>query len=85
MNLTRDAKSEIMAAGLTLRAYARSMQWADNAEGRWYGDACGCPDDRCIGYHHEEGENCGCLTSLLARALDEPPQPVIVPPFSDHD
>jgi hypothetical protein len=34
----------------------------------WLGDACGCPDDRCTGYHHDENEECGCLKALLAEA-----------------
>lgn len=34
-------------------------------DGRWGGDACGCPDDRCIGYHHDETDDCGCLPALL--------------------
>ncbi len=36
----------------------------------WPGDRCGCPDDRCIGYHHDAGEDCPCLLALiLDRAL----------------
>lgn len=31
----------------------------------WLGDSCGCPDDRCIGFHHGKSDDCGCLTSLL--------------------
>lgn len=27
------------------------------------GDRCGCPDDRCIGYHHYEDADCWCLLS----------------------
>lgn len=33
----------------------------------WGGDACGCPDDRCIGHHHNPTDECGCLTALLQR------------------
>lgn len=33
--------------------------------GEWFGDACGCNDDRCIGYHHDEQDECGCLPALL--------------------
>lgn len=31
----------------------------------WGGDECGCPDDRCIGYHHLADEPCGCFRVLL--------------------
>ncbi|MEE2568619.1 hypothetical protein V1638_04310 [Pseudarthrobacter sp. J64] len=33
----------------------------------WFGDACGCSDDRCIGYHHQANEACGCLPALLSN------------------
>lgn len=36
-------------------------------DGRWHGDTCGCRDDRCIGYHHDADEDCGCLPVLLAE------------------
>lgn len=31
----------------------------------WFGDTCGCNDDRCIGYHHDASDDCGCLPALL--------------------
>lgn len=31
----------------------------------WLGDACGCVDDRCIGYHHDETDECHCLPAWL--------------------
>jgi hypothetical protein len=34
-------------------------------DGDWRGDSCGCTDDRCVGYHHDEGDECGCLGVLL--------------------
>ena len=37
----------------------------------WTGDMCGCPDDRCIGYHHEAGDSCGCLNVKLEELHDE--------------
>lgn len=89
--LTPAAKEQIKSAGLTLRDYARSMgwrvevapwTWGENADGRWYGDACGCSDNRCIGHHHDEHDDCGCLPVLIERALvdraerhHETPQP----------
>jgi hypothetical protein len=61
--LNETAKSALREAGITQTAWAR-IHFSD---GRWRGDACGCPDDRCIGYHHYETEECGCLPVLLAR------------------
>lgn len=45
-------------------------QWIDHygTADQWAGDRCGCPDDRCIGHHHDADEPCGCLT-VLADAL----------------
>lgn len=42
-------------------------EWTKHHQGygRWRGDACGCPDDRCIGHHHGADEPCGCLRVLL--------------------
>lgn len=37
----------------------------------WGGDSCGCPDDRCIGYHHDGGEECQCLPASLDAWIDE--------------
>ncbi|MFK4806774.1 hypothetical protein ACI3KX_13005 [Microbacterium sp. ZW CA_36] len=36
----------------------------------WRGDACGCTDDRCTGYHHE-GPACGCLDVQLDEFHDD--------------
>lgn len=60
--LSRTARETIKYAGVTVTAYA-SQFWLD---GKWHGDACGCPDDRCAGHHHDEHEECGCIASLLA-------------------
>lgn len=38
-------------------------QWVPGTE--WRGDACGCTDDRCVGYHHDAYEECLCLPALL--------------------
>lgn len=32
------------------------------------GDVCGCPDDRCIGRHHDADTECPCVASLAASA-----------------
>lgn len=55
------AREAIHAAGRTVADYVRERY----ATGTWAGEACGCPDDRCIGYHHERGAPCGCLAALL--------------------
>jgi hypothetical protein len=34
-------------------------------DGKWHGDRCGCPDDRCIGFHHDNEDDCGCLEPCL--------------------
>lgn len=57
----------IKAAGLTKAAYIRRV-WPD---GEWRGDVCGCTDDRCIGYHHDEDEECTCVLVLIEQAVDE--------------
>lgn len=56
------------AARETLRAYGYSeatwsFYWTGDRS--WRGDACGCTDDRCVGYHHDVDEHCGCLPALL--------------------
>jgi hypothetical protein len=60
--LNTDARDALRWAGISQAAWAR-RHFADS---RWHGDACGCPDDRCIGYHHDEHDECGCLHALLA-------------------
>jgi hypothetical protein len=59
--LSAGARSEISWAGLPIAEYIRAW-WPD---GRWGGDRCGCPDDRCRGHHHDVDEACGCLPALL--------------------
>jgi hypothetical protein len=51
------------ADGVTIAGYVR--YWYP--DGAWRGDVCGCPDDRCIGYHHDEDEDCGCLPVTLGE------------------
>jgi hypothetical protein len=62
-----------VSAKATLReAEVSQAEWAHEhfTDGRWHGDACGCPDDRCMnGYHHDADEDCGCLPVLLERYL----------------
>lgn len=57
------ARETLQLAGLTSRQWAQRHGYASAAE--WRGDECGCPDDRCIGYHHDAEEECGCLPALI--------------------
>lgn len=65
--LTANAREQLRWAGITQRQWARRF-FSDD---QWHGDVCGCPDDRCIGYHHDEQDDCGCLQALLADRNDE--------------
>jgi len=60
--LNAAAKAALKAHGVSQAEWARR----NFSSGRWGGDACGCPDDRCIGYHHDDAGDCGCLPALLA-------------------
>lgn len=64
--LNEDARAALRCAGISEAAWARHN---DYKTGRWGGDVCGCPDDRCIGYHHDAQDDCQCLLTLLADAL----------------
>jgi hypothetical protein len=64
--LNEDAKTALRDAGVSQAAWARANYFADS---RWGGDACGCPDDRCTGFHHYPDEECGCLRTLLPQYL----------------
>jgi hypothetical protein len=62
--LTPDARREIRDYGYTVAGYIRATMGGDT----WYGDRCGCPDDRCIGHHHDViYRECRCLTVILDR------------------
>lgn len=64
MRLNSEARQQLRAAGISQAEWARRNYFQD---GVWHGDACGCPDDRCIGYHHDVNDECGCLPALLAN------------------
>lgn len=65
MKLNNAAKEALRAAEVTQAAWIRH-HFGDDAK-TWGGDACGCPDDRCIGYHHNAPDDCNCLPVLLAH------------------
>lgn len=62
--LNADARTILRDAGMSQAEWCRHNGYP---VGKWGGDACGCPDDRCIGYHHDEQDDCGCLAALLAE------------------
>lgn len=68
MRLNSEAREQLQAAGITEDQWARENYFSD---GKWYGDACGCPDDRCIGFHHDENDECGCLPALLVNRAEK--------------
>tara|TARA_B100000378_G_scaffold142555_1_gene115204 strand:+ start:1866 stop:2681 length:816 start_codon:yes stop_codon:yes gene_type:complete len=68
VSLSLDARQVLQSAGISRADYARS--WF--ADGRWHGDTCGCPDDRCIGHHHDADEPCGCIRSILDERKNAP-------------
>lgn len=69
--LRLEARRMLRDAGIRTGKYVRS--W--NADGVWRGDICGCPDDRCIGHHHDAEDECGCLRSILdERQKNAPPE-----------
>ena len=63
MRLNTDACEQIGNAEIS------PAQWARHhfQDGIWHGDACGCADDRCVGYHHDAHDDCRCLPALLAE------------------
>lgn len=66
--LNEDARTILASFDVTPRQWTKHHQ---PYGGRWSGDACGCPDDRCIGHHHLADEPCGCLRALLDDYLRE--------------
>ncbi len=64
--LNAEALEALWDAGTT------EVEWAQVHFGQddWLGDSCGCPDNRCEGHHHSEGDACKCLASLLEERPD---------------
>lgn len=63
--LTSDARDTIRWSGVSIADYVRHH----SPDGQWRGDRCGCTDDRCISYHHDERAVCGCLSVLLDNVV----------------
>lgn len=67
MELNDTARAQLNSFGVTPTEWAQRNFGTDE----WHGDACGCPDDRCIGYHHDNADDCSCLTVLLTSRHDQ--------------
>jgi hypothetical protein len=74
--LNAAAKVALRQAGITQTAWAQECLPCNGSPGNlsteivrpaWLGDACGGPDDRCIGFHHYGADDCGCLPVLIGR------------------
>lgn len=66
------ARSYLAPDGLrpvSIEGYARAQYMTSAAN--WCGDSCGCPDDRCIGFHHYDENDCGCLPTLLDQYVEQ--------------
>lgn len=63
--LNAAAKITLAAYGVSQAGWARRNGYGSARE--WRGDVCGCPDDRCAGYHHDGPDDCGCLPALLEQ------------------
>jgi hypothetical protein len=55
---------------LTIAGYTRHYF----PDGKWLGDRCGCFDDRCIGYHHNDESDCTCFAVCLDEYANSLPQ-----------
>ena len=60
---TQRAKETLRDHGVTQAAWRREWFGSPTV---WHGDRCGCSDDRCIGFHHDNEDDCGCLPAMLA-------------------
>lgn len=67
MKLNETARAALRAADVTPAEWSAYHRMGKT----WTGDACGCPDDRCIGSHHERPDDCGCLPVLLEEKWRE--------------
>ncbi|PPF40668.1 hypothetical protein C5B93_03545 [Rathayibacter sp. AY1A2] len=65
MKLYPDVISTLRAQEIDPDEWAREHGSPSAAE--WAGDECGCDDDRCIGHHHDEHEDCGCFPAMLEQ------------------
>ncbi len=66
--LNAAALEALAAAEISVTDWARANMMGE----KWRGDICGCPDDRCIGFHHHGPDDCGCLPTLISEYLAGP-------------
>lgn len=67
--LSRTARSVIRSYGISPETYCEALGLQRALDtGDFGGSRCGCPDDRCAGSHHDEGEPCRCVEVLAAEA-----------------
>lgn len=66
MRLDEDAREFLDGYGISEREWA--VYW-QNGDPDWAGDACGCPDNRCVGHHHAADEPCECIRTLVRDYL----------------
>jgi hypothetical protein len=67
MKLNDTARATLRDAGVSPAVWARANF---EVSGKWSGDVCGCPDQRCAnGFHHMGEDDCGCLGVLLDQYL----------------
>jgi hypothetical protein len=65
--LNASALATLRDAGVSESVWARANYCVN---GKWVGDVCGCPDDRCAnGFHHYGVDDCGCLETMLGLFL----------------
>jgi hypothetical protein len=67
VNLYPAVVAALQTAGISQAAWIQ--EWSGPGVTRWQGDACGCPDDRCIGFHHDQAEECGCFEVVLSQVV----------------
>lgn len=65
--ISKNARETLRSHGITAAAYVRHFYPA----GVWGGDSCGCTDDRCIGYHHDANEDCGCVEVFALQLVSD--------------
>ena len=61
--LNEFARETLREFGVTVAEWRRRNGMGN----KWFGDECGCRDDRCIGFHHFGPDDCGCLVALLSE------------------
>jgi hypothetical protein len=64
--MRRSAIAKLKQSGVTRYAY---VDYYFGPGATWGGDRCGCVDDRCIGFHHDQTQECGCLQGWIDELL----------------